>query len=48
VTGQGLAANLGKAMPPIVLYSLVGLLLIANTLNIAADIAAMLITSVQS
>ncbi len=41
VTGQGLAANLGKAMPPIVLHSLVGLLLIANTLNIAADIAAM-------
>src|SRR6202051_1445330 len=41
VTGQGLAANLGKAMPPILLYGLVGLLLIANTLNIAADIAAM-------
>src|SRR5271154_5519052 len=41
VTGQGLAANLGKAMPRLVLHSLVGLLLIANTLNIAADIAAM-------
>lgn len=41
VTGQGLAANLGKAVPPIALYSLVGLLLVANTLNIAADIAAM-------
>jgi NRAMP (natural resistance-associated macrophage protein)-like metal ion transporter len=41
VTGQGLAANLGKAMPPILLHGLVGLLLIANTLNIAADIAAM-------
>src|ERR1700676_3183369 len=37
VTGQGLAANLGKAMPPILLHALVGLLLIANTLNIAAD-----------
>jgi NRAMP (natural resistance-associated macrophage protein)-like metal ion transporter len=41
VTGQGLAANLGKAMPRFLLHSLVGLLLIANTLNIAADIAAM-------
>jgi len=41
VTGRGLAANLGKAMPAMMLYALVGLLLIANTLNIAADIAAM-------
>jgi len=41
VTGQGLAANLGKAMPAVLLYVMVGLLLIANTLNIAADIAAM-------
>lgn len=41
VTGQGIAANLGKAMPPAALYCLVGLLLVANTLNIAADIAAM-------
>ena len=41
VTGQGLAANLGKAMPAVLLHGLVGLLLIANTLNIAADIAAM-------
>jgi NRAMP (natural resistance-associated macrophage protein)-like metal ion transporter len=41
VTGQGLAANLGKAMPAATLYVMVGLLLIANTLNIAADIAAM-------
>jgi NRAMP (natural resistance-associated macrophage protein)-like metal ion transporter len=41
VTGRGLAANLGKAMPAAVLYAMVGLLLIANTLNIAADIAAM-------
>ncbi len=41
VTGQGLAANLGKALPRPVLYAIVGLLLIANTLNIAADIAAM-------
>jgi NRAMP (natural resistance-associated macrophage protein)-like metal ion transporter len=41
VTGRGLAANLGKAMPGVMLHGLVGLLLIANTLNIAADIAAM-------
>jgi NRAMP (natural resistance-associated macrophage protein)-like metal ion transporter len=41
VTGRGLAANLGKAMPATALYAMVGLLLIANTLNIAADIAAM-------
>jgi NRAMP (natural resistance-associated macrophage protein)-like metal ion transporter len=41
VTGRGLAANLGKAMPATLLYAIVGLLLIANTLNLAADIAAM-------
>ena len=41
VTGRGLAANLGKALPATALYVMVALLLIANTLNIAADIAAM-------
>jgi NRAMP (natural resistance-associated macrophage protein)-like metal ion transporter len=41
VTGQGLAANLSKAMPRLALHFFIGLLLIANTLNIAADIAAM-------
>ncbi|HJY19441.1 MAG TPA: divalent metal cation transporter, partial [Xanthobacteraceae bacterium] len=41
VTGQGLAANLDKAMPRSMLFGIIGLLLIANTLNIAADIAAM-------
>jgi NRAMP (natural resistance-associated macrophage protein)-like metal ion transporter len=41
VTGQGLAANLGKMLPSVLLHAMVGLLLIANTLNIAADIAAM-------
>ncbi len=41
VTGRGLAANLAKGMPAAALYLMVGLLLIANTLNIAADIAAM-------
>lgn len=41
VTGQGLAANIKKAFPRPVLLLIVGLLLGANTLNIAADIAAM-------
>jgi len=41
VTGEGLTANLSKAMPRTLLLGLVGLLLVANTLNIAADIAAM-------
>ena len=41
VTGKGLAANIKAAFPPFVLYGVVLLLLIANTLNIAADVAAM-------
>ena len=41
VTGKGLAANIRSAFPPYVLKAVVLLLLIANTLNIAADIAAM-------
>jgi NRAMP (natural resistance-associated macrophage protein)-like metal ion transporter len=41
VTGKGLAANLRKALPAAALYLMVGLLLVANTINIAADIAAM-------
>src|ERR1017187_6502211 len=41
VTGKGLAANIKTAFPPIVLYGVVSLLLIANILNIAADVAAM-------
>jgi Mn2+/Fe2+ NRAMP family transporter len=41
VTGRGLAANIKVAFPPIVLKAVVLLLLIANTLNIAADVAAM-------
>ena len=41
VTGKGLAANIKPAFPPIVLKIVVLLLLVANTLNIAADIAAM-------
>jgi Mn2+/Fe2+ NRAMP family transporter len=41
VTGKGLAANIKDAFPPIVIKAVVGMLLIANTLNIAADVAAM-------
>ncbi|WP_150614143.1 divalent metal cation transporter [Pandoraea terrigena] len=41
VTGKGLAANIETAFPPIVLRGVVILLLLANTLNIAADLAAM-------
>ena len=41
VTGKGLAANIKAAFPPIMLKIVVLLLLVANTLNIAADIAAM-------
>jgi len=41
VTGKGLAANIKDVFPPIVLRVVVLLLLIANTLNIAADVAAM-------
>ena len=41
VTGKGLAANIKATFPPYVLYGVVLLLLIANILNIAADVAAM-------
>lgn len=41
VTGRGLAANIKARFPRPVLLAVVGLLLAANTLNIAADIAAM-------
>jgi Mn2+/Fe2+ NRAMP family transporter len=41
VTGKGLAANIKAAFPPGVLQAVVLLLLVANTFNIAADIAAM-------
>src|SRR5580658_5154597 len=39
VTGRGLAANLKKALPAAALHGIVALLLVANTLNLAADIA---------
>jgi NRAMP (natural resistance-associated macrophage protein)-like metal ion transporter len=41
VTGKGLAANIKDAFPPVVVRAVVLLLLVANTLNIAADVAAM-------
>jgi NRAMP (natural resistance-associated macrophage protein)-like metal ion transporter len=41
VTGKGLAANIKQAFPRPVLLAVVGMLMLANTLNIAADIAAM-------
>ena len=41
VTGLGIAANLNKFAPRPVVLGLVALLVIANTFNIAADIAAM-------
>jgi NRAMP (natural resistance-associated macrophage protein)-like metal ion transporter len=41
VSGQGLATNIRLHYSAKLLYTIVGLLLIANTINIAADIAAM-------
>ncbi|CAM5209781.1 Divalent metal cation transporter MntH [Castellaniella defragrans] len=41
VTGKGLAANVKGTFPPVVLLLVVVLLLMANILNIAADVAAM-------
>ena len=41
VTGHGLATNIRRHYPRWLLYGVVSLLLIANTINIAADIGAM-------
>jgi len=41
VTGNGLAANIRKYYSPALLFGIVGLLLVANTINIAADLGAM-------
>ncbi len=41
VTEQGLATNIGKLCPRWLTVALVALLVVANTINIAADIAAM-------
>jgi NRAMP (natural resistance-associated macrophage protein)-like metal ion transporter len=40
-TRQGLASNLARSLPAPVLWALVALLVVANTINIAADLAAM-------
>jgi Mn2+/Fe2+ NRAMP family transporter len=41
VSGHGLATNIRRHYPGWLLFSLIGMLLIANTINIAADVAAM-------
>src|SRR5205823_9779439 len=41
VTGHGLAANIRRRFPRSVLYAIVSMLVVANTINVAADIAAM-------
>jgi NRAMP (natural resistance-associated macrophage protein)-like metal ion transporter len=41
VTGQGLAANMLRVFPKPIVYALVALLFVANTINIGADLAAM-------
>lgn len=41
ITGRGIAGNVCRHYPPIVLNLIIALLFIANTINIAADLAAM-------
>ncbi len=41
VTGRGLAGNLRRHYPAWLLYPLVGLLVVANTINLGADLGAM-------
>src|SRR5664279_4102903 len=41
VTHEGLATNIGKMCPRWLTLSLIGLLVVANTINIAADLGAM-------
>jgi NRAMP (natural resistance-associated macrophage protein)-like metal ion transporter len=41
VTGKGLAANMRGHYPPYLLYALVSLLVLANVINIGADLGAM-------
>ncbi len=41
VTGRGLAANMRRHYSPWLLYPLVGLLIIANVINLGADLGAM-------
>ena len=41
VTGKGIAANMRRYYSPYLLYGLVGLLVLANVINIGADLGAM-------
>jgi Mn2+/Fe2+ NRAMP family transporter len=41
VTGEGLSANMARVMPRPLVYVIVFLLFVANTVNIGADIVAM-------
>jgi NRAMP (natural resistance-associated macrophage protein)-like metal ion transporter len=41
VTGKGIAANMRRSYSPLVLYALVSLLVLANVMNIGADLGAM-------
>lgn len=41
VTGYGIAGNIRRHYPSALLYVVVGLLLLANTINIGADLVAM-------
>jgi NRAMP (natural resistance-associated macrophage protein)-like metal ion transporter len=41
VTGRGLAGNIGRHYPASLLYPLIGLLVVANTINLGADLGAM-------
>lgn len=41
VTGEGLAANMGRVLPRWLVHVIVFLLFVANTVNIGADLAAM-------
>jgi NRAMP (natural resistance-associated macrophage protein)-like metal ion transporter len=41
VTGKGLAANLGRILPKLLVFPLILMLFVANTINIGANLAAM-------
>src|ERR1700709_301076 len=41
ITGRGIAGNVCRPYPPMILNCIIALLFIANTINIAADLAAM-------
>lgn len=48
VTGHGIAGNVCRNFPPPVIRSLVFLLFIANTINVAADLGAMAAVDARS